>query len=108
MVARAALIFVRLDLATSNRVPLTVSSPRGLLGLSAVLYVAVVSNGVLVSLLQVPSTTERLVTFCPIIKFATLRLAPSLARLGIGAPGTSPVLAAFLKELPHQSERNIV
>jgi len=43
-VARTALNYARLDLATSNLVPLTVSSQLGLLGVSAHQDVEVVNN----------------------------------------------------------------
>jgi hypothetical protein len=48
MVARTALSFVRLDLATNNLAPLTVSSRHGHLGVSAHQDVVVVSNCALV------------------------------------------------------------
>jgi hypothetical protein len=48
MVARTALSFVNLDLATSNLAPLIVSSLHGLLGVSARQSVVVVSNCALV------------------------------------------------------------
>jgi len=48
MVARTALSFVRLDLATNNLAPLTVSSRHGHLGVSAHQGVVVVSNCALV------------------------------------------------------------
>jgi len=51
---------------------------------------------------------ERLVVICLSTKLATRNPAPSRARLDLGANGTYPALTAFLRGLPHQSERNIV
>jgi hypothetical protein len=51
---------------------------------------------------------ERLVAICLNIKLATPNPAPSRARLDLGANGTCPALVAFLRVLPHQSERSIV